>query len=132
MISSMITRASAVLLLVCGLALLFAPDEIMPALAPGFPPSAAWFAQMLGAAWLGVAALNWSQRSKLIGGIYGRPMVYTNFILFFVGGLSMLKAWQAPGAPRMLGFAAAPVLLLAVGYGVLLFRGPLDQPRARE
>ncbi len=47
-------------------------------------------------------------------------------LLLLVCGLALLFA---PGAPGMLGLAAAPVLLLALGYGVLLFRGPLDRPR---
>jgi peptidoglycan/LPS O-acetylase OafA/YrhL len=42
-ISSMVSRASAILLLVGGLALLFAPDALLPALVPDFPrgPAAA-------------------------------------------------------------------------------------------
>ena len=56
-------------------------------------------------------------------------MVYTNFILFFVSGMSMLKVLRAPGATHALGLAAAPLLLFAVVYGLLLFRGPFDSPR---
>lgn len=58
MISSLVTRGSAAALFLGGVALLFAPDLILPGLVPGFPPAASWLGQLLGAAWLGVAALN--------------------------------------------------------------------------
>jgi len=125
-ISSIVTRISAAVLLAGGLALLFASDALLPLLVPGFPATGAWLGQLLAAAWLGVAALNWLQRGALIGGIYGRPMVFANLVLYFVGALWMLRALGAPGVPRVLWAVAIPLSLLAVVYGVLLMRGPLD------
>ena len=126
MISSVLTRISAALLLCAGAALLFAADAVLPALSPGLPASAAWLGQLLGAAWLGVAALNWLQRDALLGGIYGRPVVFTNLVLYFVGALSLLGALRDPATSRALWWIAVPATLLAAVYGALLLRGPFD------
>jgi hypothetical protein len=125
-ISSVISRVSALLLLIGGLALLFAPDVLLPALAPGFPLAAAWLGQLLAAAWLGMAALNWLQRTALLGGIYGRPVVLANGALYFISALSLLRAMAGGTAPRAMWLICAPAALLAVAYSTLLLRGPFD------
>ena len=130
MISSLVSRSSALVLLAAGLALLFAPDAIMPRLDPAFPPSAAWIAQLLAAAWIAVAIYTWSHRTQVLGGIYGRAVVYANFVLFFIGGLGLLGAARHGGASPALWWVAVPMLVFAVVYGALLFRGPFDQLRA--
>jgi hypothetical protein len=125
-ISSLLSRTSAIVLLLGGLALLFAPDVLLPALVPGFPPAAAWLGQLLGAAWIGVAALNWLQRAAVLGGIYGRPVVLANVALYFISALSLLRALLGGAAPPALWLALAPMAALAAAYGVLLLRGPFD------
>jgi hypothetical protein len=126
LISTHISRTSAGLLLVGGLALLFAADDILPRLIPAFPAAGAWLGQLLAAAWLGVAALNWLSRSSLLGGIYGRPVVLTNAVLYFVGAMVLLKIVTRPNAPAVVGLLAVPFVLFAVVYSWLLFRGPLE------
>ncbi len=128
-ISSRVSHVSAIVLALGGVALLFAPDVILPALVPGFPPAALWLAQLLAAAWLGVAALDWLQRSAVLGGIYGRPVVLANLVLYFVGDLVVLRALREPVAPRALWIFVVPATLLAVAYGALLLRGPFDELR---
>jgi hypothetical protein len=54
-----ISRASAIVLAGAGIALLFAGDDLLPRLISGFPSQGAWLGQLLAAAWLGIAALNW-------------------------------------------------------------------------
>jgi hypothetical protein len=125
-ISSLVSRLSAAILLLGGLALLFAPDVLLPAVAPGFPLAAAWLGQLLGAAWLGLAALNWLQRSVMLGGIYGRPVVFANLALYFVSALSLLRALLDTGAAPALWLAFGLAMALAVTYGALLLHGPFD------
>jgi hypothetical protein len=125
-ISSLISRVSAALLSLAGLTLLFASDVVLPAVVPGFSPAAAWLGQLLAAAWLGVAALNWLQRAALLGGIYGRPIVLANLALYFVSALSLLRALMRAGTPSALWLAFAPAAVLTVVYGALLLRGPFD------
>ena len=126
MISSTISRLSATVLLVSGAAFLFAPDVLLPRLVPGFPPTAAWLGQLLGAAWLGVAALNWLQRNAVLGGIYGRPVVLANLALYFVSALSLLRALVGGVAPVVWWTGCALTATLAAVYGALLLRGPFD------
>jgi hypothetical protein len=131
-ISSILSRISAFVLLLGGLVLLFASDAVLPALVPGFPPDAAWLGQLLAAAWLGVASLNWLQRSALLGGIYGRATVLANVVTYFISALSLLRALLGHSAPAGLWFAAVPLVLLAATYCALMMRGPFDplQPPA--
>ncbi|MCC6771618.1 MAG: hypothetical protein IT360_10460 [Gemmatimonadaceae bacterium] len=124
MICSGIARASAAVLALGGLALLFAADAVLPVLIPGYPPAGAWLGQVLAAAWLGVTALTWSARSMLLGGIYGRPVVSTNATLFLISALSLLRSvfeGQAPMAARLLGVVFT---VLAALYFWLMLRGP--------
>jgi hypothetical protein len=127
--SSLITRASAAALLLGGLSLLFASDVLLPGLVAGFPPAAAWLGQLLGAAWLGLAALNWLHRGAVLGGIYGRPVVLANLVTYLIAALSLLKPLQGPLASPGLWLLAVPAMVLAIAYGALLFRGPFDLPR---
>jgi hypothetical protein len=126
MISSLLSRVSAGVLLLGGIALLFASDVLLPALIPGFPPSAAWLGQLLGAAWLGVAALNWLQRAAVLGGIYSRPVVLANLALYVVSALSLLRVLLEGGGPLAMWAAAGVAGVLAAVYGALLLRGPFD------
>lgn len=120
--SSMISRASAVVLLAGGAAMLFAPDLVLPRLVPGYPPAALWLGQLLGAAWLGFAALDWLSQGAVLGGIYGRPVVTANAALHFISAMVLLRTG--------LFLVAVPAVVLAIAYCLLLFRGPLagDMP----
>lgn len=126
MLSTMISRASAGVLAVGGLLLLFAPDVVLARFIPGSPPAEAWLAQLLAAAWLGLASLNWISRGALLGGIHGRPVVAANAVSYFVGATSLLKAALRPDQPAALWLLAAPLGLFAALYGWLLLRGPFE------
>jgi hypothetical protein len=125
--STLISRVNALVLLAGGMAMLFAPDVVLPRLVAGFPPAGLWLGQLLGAAWLGFAALSWLSQGAVLGGIYGRPVVMANAVMHFIGAMALLRTG--------LFLYAAPVAILAVVYCVLLLRGPLagdmpgDQPR---
>lgn len=126
MISSVVSRVSAALLALAGLALLFAADVILPQLAPGFPPGASWIGQLLAAAWIGLAALNWLNRGVMMGGIYARPVVFANAVLYFISELSLLRAAMRGGAMAPVWGAVLIFGVMAVTYALLLFRGPLE------
>ena len=126
MISSIVTRSSAAALCCGGFALLFGPDAVLGALAPGMPPDTWWIGQLLAGAWLALAAQNWLQRSVVIGGIYARPLVYSNFVLYLISALSLVRVVTTPAAPRVLWVIAVPMMIFAVVYATLLMRGPFD------
>ena len=125
--TSLISVASAAVLAAGGIVLLFASDVVLRGLVPGYPAGAAWIGQLLGASWLGLAALNWLNRSSVLGGIYGRPVVCANLTLYFVGMLVVLKAAAGSPSPGALWVIGAVLLLFAVVYGWLLFRGPIER-----
>lgn len=125
MISTQISRASAAFLTIGGLALLFGSDEILPRLIPTFPPEASWIGQLIAAAWLAVGALNWLSRSTLIGGIYGRSLVLTNSWLYFISSMVLVRLVTRADVPAGLWLVAVPLVLFAVIYAALLFRGPI-------
>ena len=127
MTASFLSRGSAAVLLVTGLALLFASDLVLPRLVSGYPATALWLGQLLGAAWLSVAALNWWNRATLLGGIYGRPLVAANMALFLSTSLVLFRAAARPGVSPALWPLAAVTTVLTVAYGLLLFRGPLSR-----
>jgi hypothetical protein len=126
-ISTQISRVSAIFLAVCGNSLLFASDEILPWLSPAFPRGGAWLGQMLAAGWLGVAALNWLSQWTMLGGIYGRPVVAANATLYFITATVLLKVVARGDAPTALWLLFVPVVILAGIYVWLLFRGPIGR-----
>ena len=127
LISTLISRASAVLLALGGLALLFAADAILPHLILGFPPAGAWLGQLVAAGWLAVALANWASQPGLLGGIYGRQVVLTNAALHFITATVLIKVVIRPGAPAALWLLVVPTVLFAGIYGWLLFRGPFEK-----
>lgn len=128
MISSVISRVSALLLATTGLAMLFASDAILPQLLPGLMPSASWLGELIAAGWLSVALFNWNGRNTILGGIYGRPAVNLNLILYLVSALAVFKANVRSPAVLVIGVLFG---VMAVAYGVALLRGPFDLPRPR-
>jgi hypothetical protein len=127
MIAGMISRASAAFLAFAGLSLLFAADEILSRHLPGYPPADYWFGQLLAAACLALATLNWLSRHTLLGGIYGRPVVAANATGYFIAAITLLKPMLA-GVFRPAGWLLViPVTALAAAYAWLMFRGPFEQ-----
>ena len=122
----MVSRVSAAVLLVGGVAMLFAPDVLLPHLIPGFLTAGLWLGQLLGAAWLGLAALNWMHRSTRLGGIYGRPVVMANLVFYFVATTTLLRPALGAAAPGALRWVTVPCVALAIIYAALLFRGPFE------
>ncbi len=127
MFSTQVSRASAGLLLPGGLALLFVPDIVLPRLVPGFPPAGFWLGQLLAAALLALAALDWLHRSTLLGGIYGRPVVMSNATFYFIAAMVLLRRMVGREAPGALWIVAVPVVVLAAVYVWLLRRGPVER-----
>lgn len=110
-----------------GLTFLFAPDAVLLRLIPDYPATGLWLGQLLGAAWLGVAALNWGTRATILGGIYGRPIVLANVAIYFIGALVMFGAARRAKLPGTVWTAMALAVVLAVAYGWLLWRGPFQK-----
>jgi len=122
-VSGTLSIVSALYLGAIGIALLFGSDSLVPRLLPGTGTSGAWFGQLLAAAWFGAAITNWNGRANVLGGIYGRPQVNLNLMIFVIGGLSLLKA---PTTPLVLWMFTVPMGVLALAYAAVFLRGPFD------
>jgi len=128
MLSSHLSRASALFLGVAGFSFVFAAREMLVLLAPGTPRAATWIGQILGAALVGLGCLNWFNRHALLGGIYARPVVLANSMFYVVGALSVVGSSAALTTTRPVAQGVAAVLgVFAACYAWLLFRGPLDR-----
>jgi hypothetical protein len=106
---------------VAGVALLFAPEEILTALGEAATPFVAWLMQAFGAALLGFAWLNWFHRYTLTGGILGRPVLMPNLAFASISFWLALGAWRRAGGSLPLGSVAAGFGLLSVAFGARLF-----------
>lgn len=127
--STVVTRVSAVLLALTGAALLFAPVEILGRLAMNVPADAAWLAQLLAAAWLALAVMNWLTRFTMVGGIYGRAVVSANATVYFVSAMVLLSAGRRLGFSTAIAALAVAAVAMAAVYAFLLFRGPFAADR---
>lgn len=130
MFSSLLSRVSTAVFAFSGLALLFVPDVIVPHLIPTFPVAAVWVIQLLAAAWLALAHLNWRSRSALLGGIYGRAVVGTNVIVHFISATTLVNVTMSQQLPATIWLLTVPFAALALLYGWLLMRGPLPHDAA--
>lgn len=104
-----------------GLALLFAPREILAA--SGAPASAVadWLAQVLGAALLGFAWINWLHRYTRTHGILGRTVLLPNLIFVTTAFWLALGAWRRDPEIRLFVWASIVLGALAVAFGSRLF-----------
>jgi len=117
---------SAAVLGALGIAASFAPQELLGLL--GAPPATAAVlsVQLLGAAWLALAMLDWMSRGSVIGGIYGRPLVVTNLTCFAISTIVVAKLlMQAPDAT--LAVLLCAFALPALGFGWCLFNPPVNK-----
>lgn len=79
---------SALCLGAAGILFLFAPQETGAALLPDASGGDKLF-QLLGAALLGFAMMNWTAKGAALGGIYGRAVVIGN-LMHLLGGAFIL------------------------------------------
>lgn len=114
----MALSASAVLFGVSGLGMLFVPDEVarLLGLVAGAP-----LVQLLGAALLGIAAMNWTARGMALGGIYGRAVTAGNQVHAFIGAMVLLRDTFSTGGPAGMWVLTAVYVLAAVYFSWLMF-----------
>lgn len=121
-----ILTASALALGAVGVALLFAPVETSAAFGWAGGEAAP---SLAAGGLLAVAILDWTGRSAVFGGIYGRPIVLANLVLALTAGLALLRVQlSGPDAPA-LGWIPVGILALhGVAFGLLL-TGRVGGPR---
>ena len=103
-----------------GIALLFAPEELLAATGVTAPALVDWLAQALGAALLALAFLNWMNRFTRTQGVLGRPVLLPNFFFAATSFWLALSAWRRTPDPVLLG-SAIVLAALAVAFGARMF-----------
>lgn len=124
-LSSALVTAYAVLLALCGVALLFAPEEVGGLVEAG---ASGRFAQLFGCALFGFGSALWIARGTLLGGIYGRAVVGGLQAFTVTAALSLVSG--LPASPTG-GFWAllAVAVAGAVLFSWLLYVGPRMEAR---
>ncbi len=118
---SLIMGASAAFMALPGAAATFAPPELLARLGATATPALALVVQLLGALYLAFAALNWTARQSLIGGIYNRAVALGNLLHFVAGALALIKG----GAGGEFIVLAVLYALFAVAFAWVLFTSPV-------
>ncbi|MFZ1684291.1 MAG: hypothetical protein WAU88_09205, partial [Candidatus Zixiibacteriota bacterium] len=107
-----------------GLALTFAPEEILSWCGAPTGEFVQLVVQVAGALYFGFAMLNWMVRDNLIGGIYTRPVVVGNLIHFCMVALVLVRG-LLKGESRGFSLIAFGVYaVLAIWFGLVLVRHP--------
>jgi hypothetical protein len=113
--------ASAAWFLILALATSFAGVDLLVAAGLDIGIGATPMLQLLGAALLGFAVMNWMAKGSMIGGIYARPLAAGDFIYFAVATLSLIKPLIGGLLPTALIVALVLHAAFAVAFGWLLF-----------
>jgi hypothetical protein len=122
-------EGTAIVLGVAALALIFAPELTLARLSIAPTVGASAIAQLYGAALFGLAMTSWLARTMLLGGIYGKAVVSGGFAHALVGAFAMLHTLRASSGTALVWGASAVYILLAIGFGTLMFgRGPAAPP----
>jgi hypothetical protein len=116
--------ASAAAMGFAGVALTFAPQEVLAW--AGVEPHgfAVLVAQAAGALYVGFAMLNWMAKDVAIGGIYSRPVTVGNFAHFCVMGGALVRVAVSSQRNGFILLVALLYLVFAIGFGLLLFISP--------
>jgi hypothetical protein len=128
MTSRPILLATASVFGLAGLALLFAPHEMLRLLgASGASGGMSVFAQLLGAAWVGLAYGNWTARGLAVGGIHGRAIVIGNLMHSTIGALVLARE-AVDGGPVVLWPVTAILGATSLAFGWLMRNPPVAPP----
>lgn len=123
--TKLLMSASAVVLGTIGVLLSFLPEEILAYAGVNSTSFSPIILQLLGAAYLGFAMLNWMAKGNLIGGIYSRPVAIGNLMHFIVSGLALLKAAYASPTGTALWVAGAVYSIFSLLFFIIVFRHPI-------
>ncbi len=117
--SQLLMIVASLVLAAVGCGCLFLPAELLASAGMPETTEAVAAIQLFAAAMLGFAALNWSAKAVLIGGIYARPLAVGNFLHFAIGTIVLLDAQPS----KVLLPAVVVYGLLAAWFGRILFYG---------
>ena len=89
--SKILMIASAIFYGIIGIGLTFMPEEISAYIGTNISQTSLLTLQILGAAYLGFAMVNWMTKNNLVGGIYSKPLIIANLVHFLVSSFALIK-----------------------------------------
>ena len=113
---------NALILGALGVTLSFLPQEIARILALQSDPI---LLQLLGAGYMGFAMLNWMNKEKILGGIYGRPIVMVNFANFMIGGFALIKLVMKDASSTNLLILTGVYGVFGLAFAFMAFTHPM-------
>ena len=119
--TKILMTASALVLALLGIGALFAPQELLTYLGAspsGFLPP---LVQLLAAALLGLAMIDWMAKGSKVGGIYNRPIAVGNLMHFAVGAITLVHFSMHGHVPAAVIAVAVIYTLFALAFGVVVF-----------
>ena len=126
--TKLLMTLSAMIMGSAGLILLFLPDEV--SIYIGLTLSNSFLLQIPGALYFGFAMLNWMARSKLIGGIYSKPVCIGNFTHFMIGGIALIKLSIKNTGLTYIFIASIIYTVFAILFGYVFFTSPVMKHKA--
>lgn len=121
---------SALFMAVLGVGITFLPQEFLSHVGAQPEGTLVLAIQLLGALYMGFAALNWMNRGNRIGGIYARPVSMANFLNFAVGAMALLKGLMHQPLALDVALMALAYTVFAVWFGLVLFTHPAEKSAA--
>lgn len=122
--SKLVMTGAAIVLGLAGITCLFVPEEVLKLYDPAAEHVQALLVQLLGAGFLGFAALDWTCRQYLLGGIYGRPVVMANQTHFVIGSFLIIRAVVRQPDNIVLWCTLGGYALFAIALSVILYGPP--------
>jgi hypothetical protein len=119
---------SACVFLAHGIVLLFDPELLLGLFHLTNSPGAPVSAQLFSAALIGLGLINWTARGLVLGGIYGRAIVYGNFAHALIGFLLSIRARLNGVSNDYFWIEVFLYLIFVFAFGVMLFRSPRQSP----
>jgi hypothetical protein len=119
--TKLLLASSAVVMLLAGVAGLFAPHELLVVNDVAPTGSLPLLVQLYAALLLGAAINNWTAKGSAIGGIYNKPLALGNLLHFATGGITLAKVLVAGRFTATLAIATAVYCLFAIGFGMVVF-----------
>lgn len=119
--TNLLMRANAFTLGLVGCSLSFLPREIADIMSLQSDPI---LLQLLGALYFGFALLNWMNKGKILGGIYGRPIVMANFAHFLIGAFALIKYALKGTDSNVLLILTSVYVIFGMAFGWMAFTHP--------
>lgn len=117
--------ASTLVLAILGITALFFPDEALQLIGGQSGNASMLIVQLSGALYIGFAALNWTAKNVLVGGIYAKPVSLGNFAHFFIGALTLIKVVAFGGASIAIWWVLTGLyILFAAAFAWVSFTSP--------